>query len=620
MKSVRQVFLFPLFLFYQVAYCQGIAINEDGSTAHPNAILEVKSTNKGILIPRMTQAERTAIFPAATPSAKGMLVYQTTSPQEGFWYYDGNTWIYLNPGTGSAGWLLLGNSGTNETNNFLGTTDNVGLNFRVNNQRAGRIGLDTDKNTFLGLRSGTASSSFDQQNTFIGFEAGNASTTGSLNTAVGANALRNTNSSRNVAVGASALFSNVNGGFNTAVGFEALRQNISSNNTAVGYEALRENTFGDNNTAVGASALHDNTNGASNTAVGVDALYKNTSGAGNTAVGKDALRETTSGFWNAAHGVSALRANTTGAGNVAMGYDALRNNTTGNDNVGIGSTAMYDNTTGGENTAVGANALRNNTTAGKNTAVGKDALRNLSNGENNTALGYGAGYPNNAITLNNCTFIGANSKTDVNNRNNVTMLGANIAPAQNTADNQVLLGNTAIGQIRAQVGSITTYSDKRFKYNIQEDVKGLDFIKRLRPVSYNQNPEILHQLWGTSDSLLKQIDHSQIKQMRFVGLIAQEVEQAMRESGYTNFPGIDIPRNEKEVYTLRYGDFIIPLIKAVQEQQQIIEQQQQTIDLLQSQATQYKELENQLRRLEAQVQMIQAQLAMPVTAITLKER
>ncbi|MCS7018778.1 MAG: tail fiber domain-containing protein, partial [Bernardetiaceae bacterium] len=242
---------------------------------------------------------------------------------------------------------------------------------------------------------------------------------------------------------------------------------------------------------------------------------------------------------------------------------------------------------------------------------------NLSNGENNTALGYGAGYPNGNITLNNCTFIGANSKTDVNNRNNVTMLGANIAPAQNTADNQVLLGNTAIGQIRAQVGSITTYSDKRFKYNIQEDVKGLDFIKRLRPVSYNQNPEILHQLWGTSDSLLKQIDHSQIKQMRFVGLIAQEVEQAMRESGYTNFPGIDIPRNEKEVYTLRYGDFIIPLIKAVQEQQQIIEQQNQAIQLLETQVHKLQHVESELHQIKNLLQILQAQ-AVPSAAVLAK--
>lgn len=605
-------------LFSSLTQAQGIAINEDGSSAHPNAVLDVKSTNKGMLIPRMTQAERLAIFPTATPTAKGMLVYQTDTPQEGFWYYDGSTWIYLNPGSGSAGWLLLGNGGTSETNNFVGTTDDTGLNFRVNNQRAGRLGRENDKNTFLGLRSGNPSTVFDQQNTFIGFEAGTSCNLGQFNTAVGANALRNTTiSSHNVAVGASALLNNTSGGFNTAVGFEALRNNTTSNNTAVGYEALRNNTGGDNNTGIGASALRENTIGGNNTAVGVDALYKN-NGSGNTAVGKDALRETTSGFWNAAVGVSALRANTTGAGNVAMGYDALRNATMGNDNVAVGSTAMFNNTTGGDNTAVGANALRDNTTAGKNTAVGKNALRNVTSGENNTAIGFEAGYHSNgAITLNNCTFVGAGSFTNTN-RTNVTMLGSGIAPAQNTSDNQVLLGNTAVTQIRAQVSSITAYSDSRFKHNISQDVKGLDFIMRLRPVSYNTNPEILHQIWGTPEDFLKNIDHSQIKQTRFVGLLAQEVEQAMKESGYTDFPGIDIPRNEKEVYALRYVDFIMPLIKAVQEQQQIIENQQQTIQALEARAAQLEAIAEELSRLKAQVQLLQAQTA-PITAAATKE-
>ncbi|MCS7074907.1 MAG: tail fiber domain-containing protein, partial [Bacteroidia bacterium] len=100
---------------------------------------------------------------------------------------------------------------------------------------------------------------------------------------------------------------------------------------------------------------------------------------------------------------------------------------------------------------------------------------------------------------------------------------------------------------------------------IQEDVIGLEFINRLRPVSYNQNPEILHQIWGTPTNLVQKIDHSDIKKQRFIGLLAQEVEQAMKESGYTHFPGIDIPQTSNETYSLRYGDFIIPLIKSVQE-------------------------------------------------------
>ncbi|MDW8419280.1 MAG: tail fiber domain-containing protein, partial [Chitinophagales bacterium] len=115
-------------------------------------------------------------------------------------------------------------------------------------------------------------------------------------------------------------------------------------------------------------------------------------------------------------------------------------------------------------------------------------------------------------------------------------------------------------------------------------------IMKLRPVSYNQNPEILHQIWGTPDSLLKNIDHTDIKNQRFVGLIAQEVERAMKESGYEHFPGIDVPKSDKEVYSMRYGDFIIPLIKAVQEQQKQIELQQKEIEALKVQNEEFRNL------------------------------
>src|SRR6185503_5399557 len=83
---------------------------------------------------------------------------------------------------------------------------------------------------------------------------------------------------------------------------------------------------------------------------------------------------------------------------------------------------------------------------------------------------------------------------------------------------------------------------------------------------YNVRPVELHKIWGTPDSLVNKIDHSQIENQTQIGFLAQDVEQAAIESGF-NFPGIDVPRNESEVYTLRYVDFIMPIVKSVQEQQ-----------------------------------------------------
>jgi predicted RNase H-like nuclease (RuvC/YqgF family) len=126
----------------------------------------------------------------------------------------------------------------------------------------------------------------------------------------------------------------------------------------------------------------------------------------------------------------------------------------------------------------------------------------------------------------------------------------------------------------------------------------------LKPVTYQQNPEILHQIWGTPDSIVKQIDHSEIKQKRFIGFLAQDVEKAAKECNW-NFPGIDIPRNEKEVYSLRYVDFIMPLVKSVQELNAQNEKlQSENAEL----KTRLKKLEQENAEMKAQIQKINEML------------
>lgn len=71
---------------------QNVGINETGANPDNSAILDVSSNDKGVLIPRLTQAQRIGI----TGPANGLLVYQTDNT-EGFWYFDGTQWIFLNP-------------------------------------------------------------------------------------------------------------------------------------------------------------------------------------------------------------------------------------------------------------------------------------------------------------------------------------------------------------------------------------------------------------------------------------------------------------------------------------------------------------------------------------------
>jgi hypothetical protein len=59
--------------------------------------------------------------------------------------------------------------------------------------------------------------------------------------------------------------------------------------------------------------------------------------------------------------------------------------------------------------------------------------------------------------------------------------------------------------------------------------------------------------------------------IRYTGFIAQEVADVAEQIGF-DFSGVDAPKNEKDLFGLRYAEFVVPLVKAVQEQQQQIAQ------------------------------------------------
>jgi hypothetical protein len=83
-------------------------------------------------------------------------------------------------------------------------------------------------------------------------------------------------------------------------------------------------------------------------------------------------------------------------------------------------------------------------------------------------------------------------------------------------------------------------------------------------------------------------------QIRRSGFIAQEVEQAAIKSGY-NFSGIIKPKSAAEHYSLSYDAFVVPLVKSVQEQQQVIDQQNKKIADLEREMAEIKKLLQQLK-------------------------
>ncbi len=391
-------------------------------------------------------------------------------------------------------------------------------------------------------------------NTANGYTALFHNTTGTGNTANGPFALYyNTTGFSNTANGAYALYSNTTGDGNTANGTDALYSDTTGfSNTANGAGALYANTTGYSNTANGHEALYANTTGYSNTANGLDALFYNTTGFDNTANGYDALYANTTGYYNTANGGDALYSNTTGIENTANGYGALYSNTTGYFNTATGNDALNDNTAGGENTANGDGALLFNTTGSGNTAYGNDALLSNTTGSDNTAIG---------------------DLTDVNNSNyyNSTALGEE---ALITASNQVRIGDDNVTSIGGYTGW-TNISDGRAKKNIKANVPGLAFINLLKPITYNldldaadkiiQRPAIKDKDGKTIQPSQQQIASRQLKQQVVcTGFIAQDVEASAKKIGY-DFDGVDAAKNDKDLYGLRYSEFVVPLVKGEQE-------------------------------------------------------
>ncbi len=667
---------------YQLS-AQNIGIGTN--TPDASALLDVTSTTKGILVPRMATAQRTAI---ASP-LKGLLVFDNNT--NSFWFYNGSAWTELSASSGS-GWALTGNSGTVDGVNFIGTTDDVPLTFKINNVRAGRIEAATSS-AFFGVNAG--SNNTGQYNTLIGTAAGSANTTGQDNTAIGSSALfANTTGQRNTALGSSALATNGIGSYNTATGYGTLRVNTSgaSNvangsyslannttgelNTALGFQSLLKNTTASGNVGIGANSLYSDSTGINNTACGTGALYTNTTGATNTATGYYALYGNTTGFANVAAGFRALASNTSGYSNIAIGVRALYSNTTANNSVAVGDSALYhSNANTPYNTAVGSKALYDATTASYNTALGYQALHDNVTGENNTAVGAFAGrysdegvrnsffgtFAGYSVGLNantafdnsifgneagynlfsgneNCIFgskagygpsltndansnsffgtqagysltsgdnnsyfgdyAGGNNSTgsgnvgvgnfscEGNNINctavgnvsggtgghtNAMALGYNV---YFSGDNEVRIGNNAITSIGGWA-NWSNVSDGRVKKNIKENVPGLSFINKLHAITYNlnldaadeivQRPVIKDKNGKTIQSSQTDITaRSEKEQVVYSGFVAQDVEKAAKELNY-DFCGVDKPKNNEGLYALRYSEFVVPLVKAVQE-------------------------------------------------------
>ncbi len=321
-----------------------------------------------------------------------------------------------------------------------------------------------------------------------------------------------------------------------------------------------------NNTAIGFSSGYGNTTGYNNALYGYKSGYSNGTGFANTFIGNY------TGYSNSA------------AYETFVGYLAGYSNKDGFDNTFLGVNAGVSNTTGAYNTFTGLDAGYTNVSGSRNSATGLQAL-GQSTSDCNTALGYQAGYT--IKTGKENTFVGCSADASGDYSNS----GAFGSGASTTADDMIIIGNSAVNYIGGY-SDWHNISDGRFKNNVTENVKGLDFIKRLRPVTYNLNASGLnsfinqnraHSVDSSGNPISScLLDFNASSSIVHSGFIAQEVETAEQASGFTSSI-VHVPVNASDPYSLSYAEFVVPLVKAVQQLDSVNQTLQSQLRALQDQ-------------------------------------
>ncbi|MCX7696864.1 MAG: hypothetical protein N2Z72_04115 [Bacteroidales bacterium] len=136
---------FAIFILYFIKG-QNVGISETMITPHASAMLEIRSSGKGVLIPRVSLNSTTSPSPISSP-ATSLLVFNTAmvnDVQPGYYYWDGNKWVLLisSSSAGNYAWLLAGNAGIVPGTHFLGTTDLKEVIFKTANNEIMRLTTD----------------------------------------------------------------------------------------------------------------------------------------------------------------------------------------------------------------------------------------------------------------------------------------------------------------------------------------------------------------------------------------------------------------------------------------------------------------------------------------------
>ncbi len=153
----KNLILTILFLRLSTFMTAQVGINPTGAAPHPNAMLDIQSTNKGFLIPRMTTAERISL-PTPVP-ANGLMVFDTNT--QSLWQIQTGLWVNLATPTGANLWsgdpFRVFTTSNNRNVNIGSTANNL---YKLNVTHNGNEGVNIKSN------AGTASLEIDGVNRY----------------------------------------------------------------------------------------------------------------------------------------------------------------------------------------------------------------------------------------------------------------------------------------------------------------------------------------------------------------------------------------------------------------------------------------------------------------------
>jgi len=351
-------------------------------TVTPNAssILEIKSNNSGLLIPRINLTSTTDVTTIASP-AVSLLIYNTSSSgglTPGFYFWDGSIWKSISVTTptftGTSFWDLAGNTVT--AANYIGTNNFFSLNFKVNNTDFGKfypngginLGFGSAANANNSIAIGTSAQALTSNESIaIGFSSNTNGyqatalgygSTASNNTTLALGHTANASGYRSASIGFTSRStnnnaiafgndSNASGEQSLAIGHEA---NVSSQNgTAIGYQAttsqsnaivLGSSSNGNNKVGIGTNAPDERLHVVGSVKI-VDGAQANgyvlTSDANGKATWKNPVEVKTYGEIYKTTSTATLA---TGA--ISFGTNGLASNTTlATDNIQVTKTGNY---------------------------------------------------------------------------------------------------------------------------------------------------------------------------------------------------------------------------------------------------------------------------------------